>query len=135
MRVYVDTSVALRVLFHEPHPLPGWGQWTEAYSSRLWYVEALRVVDRARLTGMIDDPQVAQLRRDIEVVHSVLHVVALTEPVLARAAEAFPTVLGTLDAIHLASALSVRDVVDAFLTHDAQLATAAAATGFEVQGC
>jgi len=134
MRVYMDTSVALRVLFREPDPVPDWGQWTKAYSSRLWHTEALRAVDRARLIGVIDDPQVVQLRRDIELVHSVLHIVPLVEGILVRAGEAFPTVLGTLDAIHLASALSVRDAIDIFLTHDLQLGTAAAALGFEVRG-
>jgi predicted nucleic acid-binding protein len=130
----VDTSVALRVLFQEPDPLPNWGHWTRAYSSRLWRTEALRTVDRARLAGAIDDPQVAQLRHDIEVIHAAFHVLPLTEGILTRAGEAFPTNLGTLDAIHLASALAVPDGVDALLTHDTQLATAAAALGVEVLG-
>ena len=43
---------------------------------------------------------------------------------------------GTLDAIYLASAMHIRDTLglDAFLTHDAQLAAVAAASGFAVQG-
>ena len=134
MTVYLDTSVVLRVLFGEPQPVPGWGRWTKAYSSALWRVEALRTVDRARLSGAVDDGQVVQLRRHIDVVHSAVHVVPLTEGILLRAAESFPTTLGTLDAIHLSSALVVRDAIDVFLTHDVQLATAAAAVGFEVDG-
>jgi len=136
MRVYVDTSVTLRVLFHEPNPLPGWGRWTEAYASRIWHTEALRTLDQARLMAAIDDRQVVQLRRDIDLVHSVFHVIPVTERILARAGESFPTVVGTLGAIHLATALHVRDTVglDAFLTHDTQLAAVAAASGFAVQG-
>ena len=132
--MYVDTSVVLRILFREDGCLPEWGQWSSGYSSALWRVEALRTVDRARLTGAVDDTQVVQLRRDIGVVHNSLHVVPVTEGILVRAAESFPTVLGTLDAIHLASALAVPAAIEAFLTHDAQLATAAAAMGFEVCG-
>jgi len=60
----------------------------------------------------------------------------MSEAILNRAAEAFPTIIATLDAIHLATALYIRDAVglDAFLTHDTQLATAAMAMGFHVQG-
>ena len=47
-----------------------------------------------------------------------------------------PTALGSLDAIHLASALLVRHDLDGlvFATHDDELGTAARATGFEVHG-
>lgn len=57
-------------------------------------------------------------------------------PVLVRAADPFPTPLGTLDALHLASALLVREEVpDVMLaTHDERLATAAVAMGFGVHG-
>jgi len=48
MTVYVDTSVVLRILLHEPNPVTIWGQWSKAYSSALWRVEALRTVDRLR---------------------------------------------------------------------------------------
>ena len=53
-----------------------------------------------------------------------------------RASETFPTVVGTLDAIHLATALAVREVepIDLLLTHDAQLGTAARSLGFSVLG-
>jgi len=56
--------------------------------------------------------------------------------VLERAAEPFPTTLGSLDAVHLASALLVRDDLEglAFATHDDALGTAARATGFQVHG-
>ena len=136
MKVYVDTSVTLRVLFREPHRLPVWGQWTEAYASRLWLTEALRTMDRVRVLAGMTDSQVALLRGDIELVHSDFHIIPLSDRILSRAGDAFPTAIGTLDAIHLATALHVREAVglDAFLTHDTQLATAAAASGFAVQG-
>jgi hypothetical protein len=136
MNVYVDTSVILRVLFREPDPVPDWGLWKEAYASRLWHTEALRVVDRMRLTSAINDQQVAQLRNEIDRIHQAFHIVSVSEHILARAGDAFPTVVGTLDAIHLATALQVRETVtiDAFITHDIQLATAAEAMGFTVHG-
>ena len=77
-----------------------------------------------------------QLRLDTELVHGVFHVVFVTERILARAGDAFPTGVGTLEAIHLAPAMHVRDLLglDAFLTRDAQRAAVAAASGFAVQG-
>ena len=116
MRVYVDTSVTLRVLFREPDPLPEWGQWTEAYASRLWHTEALRTLDRLRLMAAIGDKLVVQHRCDIELIQSVFHIIPVTDRILARAGESFPTVIGTLDAIHLAIA-SCEDLSIVTLDH------------------
>jgi predicted nucleic acid-binding protein len=136
MKVYLDTSVVLRVVFRQAGALATWGQWTTAYSSCLWLTEALRAVDRARLNGNVNDTQVSQLRTDIDLIRDHVHLIPLSDHILSRAGEALPTVVGTLDAIHLATALHVREAVglDAFLTHDTQLAIAATATGLPVQG-
>ena len=136
MIVYVDTSVVLRVLLHEPNPVGIWGQWNKAYSSALWRVEALRTVDRLRLTHEISDTEVAELVRDIQITHETFAIHPITNQVLQRASETFPTVVGTLDAMHLATALSIREVesLDLLLTHDSQLSTAARSLGFEVMG-
>lgn len=136
MRVYLDTSVIVRVLFGEPDPLSSWGRWQNAYTSRLWHVEALRVLDRARIKTRCSTETLIQLRRNIDVVHSCLEIVPASETILLRAGESFPTIIGTLDAIHLATALHVRESValDVFLTHDRQLGNAAAAMGFIVEG-
>jgi predicted nucleic acid-binding protein len=134
--VYVDTSVVVRVLLREPNPLRIWGQWNKAYSSGLWRVEALRTVDRLRLTQEISDTEVAELVREIQIVHETFTVHPVTNQILQRASETFPTVVGTLDAIHLATALSVRQIepLDSLLTHGSQLGTAAKSLGFHVLG-
>jgi predicted nucleic acid-binding protein len=136
MIVYVDTSVVLRVLLHESNPVGIWGQWNKAYSSALWRVEALRTVDRLRLTHEISDTEVAELVRDIQITHETFAIHPITNQVLQRASETFPTVVGTLDAMHLATALSIREIesLNLLLTHDSQLSTAARSLGFEVMG-
>jgi predicted nucleic acid-binding protein len=136
MTVYIDTSVILRVLFREPNPVEIWGKWEKAFSSNLWRVEALRTVDRLRLSGGLSDEDVADLVREIRVVHETLAIYPVVERILQRASESFPTVVGTLDAIHLATALAIRQVeaIDILLTHDAQLAIAARSLGFIVAG-
>lgn len=136
MIVYVDTSVVLRVLFREANPADLWGKWDKAYSSSLWRVEALRTVDRLRLSGSLSDTELADLTKDITIVHETLSIYPVGESVLQRASESFPTSVGTLDAIHLATAIAIRaaEPLDFFLTHDLQLSTAARSLGFSVRG-
>jgi uncharacterized protein len=136
MTVYVDTSVVLRILLREPNPVGIWGLWNKAYSSGLWRVEALRTVDRLRLTHEISDSEVAELVHEVQITHETFAIHPVTNQIFQRASETFPTVVGTLDAIHLATALSIRESenIDYLLTHDSQLATAARSLGFEVMG-
>lgn len=136
MKVYLDTSVILRRLLNEPKPVSNWGGWKAAYASRIWLTEAQRTVDRLRLEGRLCDEDVARLRCDLRKVDAAMHIVPVSEDILARAGESFPTTLGTLDAIHLASALAVQDGIelDRFLTHDRRLAVAARSMGFAVDG-
>jgi hypothetical protein len=66
-----------------------------------------------------------------------LELVEVDPIVLERAAQPMPTELGTLDAIHLATALLWKDMTKADLvmaTHDASLALAAQAHGLRVVG-
>ena len=55
---------------------------------------------------------------------------------LPCASETFPTIMVTLDAIHLATALAIREVapIDLLLTHDVQLGIAARSVGFSILG-
>ena len=136
MNVYVDTSIVIRILFDEPHPLPMWGEWQQAYSSRLWHTEALRVLERIRLSATRTTAELIRIRQAIDLVNDHFNIYPITEPVLSRAGETLPVPLGTLDAIHLATALFIREKrgLDTLLTHDTQLATAARSMGFKVVG-
>ena len=63
--------------------------------------------------------------------------VLLQRPILARASEPFPTPLGTLDALHLSTALVWQDRMGQRLvmaTHARDLALAARSFGFDVRG-
>jgi predicted nucleic acid-binding protein len=136
VNVYIDSSVLLRVVLGEPGRLRSWRTITRAMSSELLRVECLRTLDRARLVEGLDDDEVAETRAAILEHIQAFDVIRIDGRILERAAEAFPTALGSLDAIHLASALLARrDVPDlALATHDAQLARAARAEGFRVLG-
>ena len=136
MTVYIDTSVVLRVLLREPNPVKNWGRWERGYSSNLWSVEALRTVDRLRLSGQLIDREVAVLVGAIRTIDETLTIRTLDDAIMERASQSFPTSIGTLDALHLSTALAIRQsaAVEFFLTHDAQLGTAAQSVGFEVSG-
>lgn len=137
MIALIDSSVLLRMLFGEPAPLVAWRTITDAYASRLVGIEVARVIDRRRLAGAIGDDDVVQLHQETRRVLRSIEIVAITDAILERAAGAMPTALGTLDAIHLATALETaralgRPIVVA--THDEQLARATRACGLDVVG-
>lgn len=136
MKLYVDSSVVLRIVLGEPKPLREWSRITDALSSELVRVECLRVLDRIRMTGLVDDDELAHRRSTALEIISAIELVRVNRAVLERAAEPFPTLIRTLDAIHLASALLVcaRDPAVRVATHDRDQATAARALGLRVIG-
>lgn len=71
-------------------------------------------------------------RRRWESAAERLRVIALSEEMIETAASVPPTLLRTLDAIHLASALVLKPELDAFVVYDRRLAAAAAALGLPV---
>jgi hypothetical protein len=107
VRAYVDSSVALRVMMRQSDALKA---------------TADRILDYRVITAALADK--AEL-------------VAIDESGLELAQGEFSAPLKSLDAIHLASAIWWRDrhhLPLAFATHDAMLARAAGAAGFEVLG-
>ena len=120
----------------EPDPLPEWSAIERMVTSSLTEVESARTLDRMRLLGDLTDDELATFRETVARILGATDVINLDRQVLGRAAQPFPTPLGTLDAIHLASALLYRDdEPDLVLaTHDTQLATAARASGVTVIG-
>jgi hypothetical protein len=135
--VYLDTSTVLRVLLRQPHSLGVWNTWERAYASELLGVEARRTIDRFRLEGIFDDAGVVTAQQALARVEGTLVRVRLTRTVLQRAGQPMGVVVKTLDAIHLASALLLRErhgIELLFATHDRQQAAAAQAIGFECIG-
>ena len=136
MNLYLDASVLLRVVLGEPGRLRIWPKITMPIASELIVLESLRTIDRAKIRMDLPDGVVADRREAVFQATERFTLVPLGRPVLERAAQSFPTLLGTLDAIHLASALVVRDRFEdlSLATHDQELAIAARAVGFEVHG-
>ena len=137
MIAYLDSSVVLRVVLGQHGSLREWKTLETGIASALLEVECLRTLDRLRHLEGIVEGEIARRREAVYRVVEALTLIEPTRPVLARAAQPLPVVLGTLDAIHLATALLWRERSDADLvmaTHDAALGLAARAVGFRVIG-
>ncbi len=137
MIAYIDSSVLLRVLFGQSNVLKEWKKIERGMSSALIEVECLRTLDRLRLVEGVSEEAIAIRREAIFRLIEGLEIIELTHPILARAAQPLPTTLGTLDAIHLTSALMWKEQAQENLimaTHDKALALAAKASGLSVIG-
>jgi predicted nucleic acid-binding protein len=106
-------------------------------SSELLAVESLRMIDRLRLQGALSAEEAASRRGTTTEWLDAVDLLLLRRPILARAAEPFPFPLGTLDALHLATALVWQDRMHqeiVMATHDCDLALAGRSFGLEVLG-
>jgi hypothetical protein len=133
MTVYLDSSVVLRPLLNQPRQLESWGKWTQAYSSELLGVECRRAIDRLRLEGLFDDGQVAEAMEQLGRIERTIKRIRLGKSIIQASSQTMPTIVKTLDAVHLASAVAIRNrrgIELLFATHDSQQATAAKALGF-----
>ena len=137
MIAYVDTSALLRIVLREAGALDDLRSYDGLVSSELIAVESMRTIDRLRLQGSLTAEEAATRRRTVDEWLEAIDLVLLRPPVLSRATEPMPMPLGTLDGLHLATALIWRDRVGplpAMATHDSMLGTAARAFGFDVLG-
>lgn len=123
--MYLDTSTLGRVLLAEPDApavLDALRAFDQHVASRLMRLELRRLGLR---NGIVD--------RADELLAAVA-LVPVDETVLAAAEAVRPATVGTLDAIHLATALRVAHagMLDALMTYDAALARAAVDHGLTV---
>ena len=134
---YVDSSVILRIVLGQPDALAEWGSLEAGATSALAEVECLWTLDRLRVQACVGSEEMALRREAVYRILDSLTQVDLDRPVLSRAAQPLPVPLGTLDALHLVSALvwsESSDVSPMFATHDRALGLAARAFGLRVVG-
>jgi uncharacterized protein len=122
--IYLDSSALVKLAITERESA-GLGQWLSGQpnlvptSSTVIRVEVPRAVWRADPTALPESYRV--IRRLVEV--------ELSDEVLARAASVRPMALRATDAIHLASALTLRDQLTTFVAYDKRLLAAAKEAG------
>ena len=134
MIAYLDSSVVLRVVLGQPGSLREWRAIEIGVASALLEVECVRTLDRLRLLEGIAEDEIARRRETVYRIVEALTLIEPTRPVLARAAQPLPVVLGTLDALHLASMefLRSRNQNLTLASYDDRMITAAQAIGFEL---
>jgi len=136
---YTDASVILRIVLFAERRLPEWRTIEELVSSELAGTECRRTIQRLRSQNRLDDDATMEALSKAHELIADIDLIPVRTRVLTRAGDPFPGALGTLDAIHLATALLWQDdanrKLDAFLTHDLELGRAARAMGLRVLGC
>ena len=137
MIAYIDTSALLRIVLREPGALEELQAYEALVSSELIAIESARTIDRLRIQGSLTTAEAAARMRVVNGWLEAIDLVLLRPPVLSRASEPMPMPIGTIDAIHLATALIWRDRIGPLpemATHDAALGAAARTFGFDVRG-
>jgi len=127
----------MRIALDQNNSLRDWRRIDRSVSSALIRTECLRTLDRLRLRAGWTDEAVAIRRATILSLISSLEIIEIDSAILERAAQPMPTELGTLDAIHLATAILWKESARAELvmaTHDVALALGAQAHGLDVGG-
>lgn len=122
--IYLDSSSLLKLVVEERESaaLEAWlsvRSDVPVVSSELARVEVLRGCRRVNADAL---PQARALLAGLDLVR-------LSTDVLDSAADVGDNTLRTLDAIHLASALSIREHLSAFVAYDQRLLHAASAVG------
>jgi len=125
--LYLDASALVKLVVAEPESpalLKLLRAWPIRVSSALSLAEVPRALRRAGFS--------AGARRRARDVLARINLVDIDRRVLAGAAALDPAALRTLDAIHLATALSIREDLQAVVTYDRRLTAAAQRAQLEV---
>ena len=125
--LYLDSSALVKLVLPEPESqalLASLESWPARVTSEVSRVEVIRAARRSA-----SDPAV---ERRAEEVLAALNLLKLDDDILDRAARLEPRTLRALDALHLATALSLGDNLGAMVVYDLALAATASAHGIEV---
>jgi hypothetical protein len=123
---YVDSSALLKLVVVEPE--------TSVLEADLagrdgLVVSRLAALECRRAARRISNTRVLQT---VEQVLDAVYLIEITPAILDRAAIADPPLLRSLDAIHLATALSIEETDLEVITYDRRLADAARSSGLRV---
>lgn len=125
--LYLDSSALVKLVLPEAESnalLESLSSWPVRVTSELARVEVVRAARRATPNPVVE-------QRAEEVLAS-LYLLKIDSDILSEAARLEPRTLRSLDAVHLASALSLGTDLGPIVTYDSNMATAAAGYGLEV---
>ena len=122
--IYLDTSAFLKTVLAESHS-GALGTYLATFGSPRFVSSALLAVEARRSIRRAEPASLPRL--DLELLDVIQ--VDLTGVVLETASRLPDPVLRTLDAIHVATALLIRDDLDVLVSYDHRMLAAAAAHG------
>lgn len=123
--VYLDTSAFMKLITPEAETV-ALRRYLDSRSVRV--SSALLRTEALRAAMRVSQDHVAKVRRQLR----NIAMVDIDREMLEQAGGLMPADLRTLDAIHLAAALSLGDDLDGVVSYDARMAAAAAAQGLSV---
>ncbi len=135
--LFIDSSVLIPSLLGGKPRLRGWQKFQRVAASALIELECIRTLERWRLAKRIDDGALGAARETLRAQLEATALVQLSSVVFMRAKGSFSAPIGSLDALHLASAMLWQETKNealTFATHDVELAIAARASGLKVIG-
>lgn len=126
--IYLDSSAAVK-LVHAEAESQALRDWLDARVSSPWVSSVLLEIETYRALARHAPAALPHLSRVLD----VIELVDLDTDIRARARAVGPVSVRSLDAVHLATALQIREELTAFVAYDVRLADAAAAAGLPVE--
>ncbi len=138
MIAFLDSSVVLRVILGSAGALADFGRWQRSGMSEVLEWECLRALDRHRLAGQLTDGELTVALDQLRAVIAQSYVIRINDTIRSAMKQSLPTIVGTLDAIHLRTAELWKGTFAtrtkfAIYTHDHQFAVAARALDIETR--
>lgn len=125
--IYLDSSALLKLL-HQEAESAALAEWLSARAGTPVISSALAKIEVTRACRRVN----ADALPAAKTLLAGLDVIPLTGAVIEEAADVGDTALRSLDAIHLASALSIRSDLSTFIAYDHRLGDAASAAGLRL---
>lgn len=138
MTLYVESSAIVAWLLDQPGGWPAYDDIRTAdlvFTSELTMIECDRALYRHLALGRLNADIVETLQGELATVSSAWHLQPISPEIVARARQRFPDDrIRSLDAIHLASALSARSRFEdtALVTLDDRVRSVGSLLGFQV---
>jgi hypothetical protein len=125
--IYLDSAAVVK-LAHAEAESPALRDWLDARAELAWVSSVLAEIESFRALARYSPDALTRL-------HPVLDLIGLLDlspDIRSLARTISPPTVRSLDAIHLATALSIRTQLTSFVTYDKRLAEAAVTAGLDV---
>ncbi|MEN4449135.1 MAG: PIN domain-containing protein [Mycolicibacterium sp.] len=118
--IYLDTTAMLKLIAHEPET-PALTDYLQARTDTVWFTCSLARAELLRATATMEPDATDHARHILD----GLDTVAMTDRLVTAAANLTPAPRRTLDALHIAAALTAGPQLHTLITYDPELTEAA----------